>query len=333
MTRRVTILVALAVLAVMGACGGGGGDEMGVVAETQRVEGAGVDVTVTLDRSSASMSDEVEIRVWVRLDGESVRDVQIDVAESEAWTGVRRRSIDEGGEGRGLGVSVTLEPFLPGELETPEITVTPLFGDGEAGEAVVVAPMRVEVASAIEGDPEEAELADVKSVVDPPEGRGVLIAIGAAVVLGGAAVLAIVMLVSRRRGASEQEEVVPPDEAARRALEALRQQRLVESGRIKVFYFELSMILRRYIEGRFGLDAPDRTTEEFLREARGSVALGTGDVEVLERFLDHCDLVKFAKLPVDAAQAEVSLRTVSDFVERTRLIEPSGARPGGGVAS
>ena len=30
------------------------------------------------------------------------------------------------------------------------------------------------------------------------------------------------------------------------------------------FYQELSMILRRYIEGRFGLSAPEQTTEEFL---------------------------------------------------------------------
>jgi hypothetical protein len=95
---------------------------------------------------------------------------------------------------------------------------------------------------------------------------------------------------------------------------------------MKQFYFELSMFLRRYIEDRFGLRAPERTTEEFLREARGRPALGTRDVELLERFLGHCDMVKFAKLEVVREQAESSMETVRGFVDRTT---PEAAGEGG----
>ena len=37
-------------------------------------------------------------------------------------------------------------------------------------------------------------------------------------------------------------------------------------GRIKEFYERISNILRHYIEHRFDLHAPERTTEEFLYE-------------------------------------------------------------------
>ena len=46
-----------------------------------------------------------------------------------------------------------------------------------------------------------------------------------------------------------------------------------EAGRIKEFYQRISDILRHYIENRFGLHAPERTTEEFLVELKPSEVL------------------------------------------------------------
>src|SRR4030095_3841512 len=55
---------------------------------------------------------------------------------------------------------------------------------------------------------------------------------------------------------------VPPDERARRDLAAALRL-LSDPDR---FCTRVSAILRRYLEERFGLNAPDRTTEEFLVE-------------------------------------------------------------------
>ena len=57
---------------------------------------------------------------------------------------------------------------------------------------------------------------------------------------------------------------------------------------------QVSDVLRVYLEERFGLRAPERTTEEFLRDLEGGEALARGHRAELERFLSQCDLVKFA---------------------------------------
>jgi hypothetical protein len=57
----------------------------------------------------------------------------------------------------------------------------------------------------------------------------------------------------------------------------------------------VSGVVRVYLEERFEIHAPDRTTEEFLEEVRYSPKLEAAHKELLEVFLSRCDLVKFAK--------------------------------------
>jgi hypothetical protein len=52
---------------------------------------------------------------------------------------------------------------------------------------------------------------------------------------------------------------------------------------------------RTYLEERFNFRAPERTTEEFLRELGGTDLLVKEQKESLGKFLESCDLVKFAK--------------------------------------
>jgi hypothetical protein len=49
------------------------------------------------------------------------------------------------------------------------------------------------------------------------------------------------------------------------------------------------------LEERFDFHAPERTTEEFLRELAGTKLLLPEQKESLGEFLASCDLVKFAK--------------------------------------
>jgi hypothetical protein len=49
------------------------------------------------------------------------------------------------------------------------------------------------------------------------------------------------------------------------------------------------------LEERFELQAPDRTTEEFLDELRWRPVLSGQQKDLLRDFLVRCDLVKFAK--------------------------------------
>lgn len=63
----------------------------------------------------------------------------------------------------------------------------------------------------------------------------------------------------------------------------------------KPFVIAVSDTARTYLEERFNFRAPERTTEEFLRELAGTDLLVKEQKESLGKFLESCDLVKFAK--------------------------------------
>lgn len=133
----------------------------------------------------------------------------------------------------------------------------------------------------------------------------------------GALVLAICLLGFwlwwRRRGTASGPTGPRPDDVARarlqRALEYLDQP--------KIFVAEVSSTVREYLEARFGLRAPERTTEEFIQELQTNGALATPDRESLERFLGACDLVKFAGVRPGRSELEelhtAAMRVVNEL--------------------
>ena len=69
---------------------------------------------------------------------------------------------------------------------------------------------------------------------------------------------------------------------------------------------------RLYLEERFNLRAPERTTEEFLIELQTSPHLTLDQKQSLGMFLESCDLVKFARFE----PAETTLRQLHDAALR-----------------
>ena len=88
--------------------------------------------------------------------------------------------------------------------------------------------------------------------------------------------------------------VPPPVPAHVRAKEML-EQALALMAHPKPFCTLVSDTIRTYLEERFDFHAPERTTEEFLHELRGTDLLAPEQKESLGKFLESCDLVKFAK--------------------------------------
>jgi len=109
------------------------------------------------------------------------------------------------------------------------------------------------------------------------------------------------------------------------ALARLRQlQKLprVTPEEIDRFFVELSAVVRRYLEDRYEIRAPESTTEEFLERASHAPALAREHRELLVSFLRRADLVKFARsIPGDLEIAE-SVRSAERFLEETREDAP-----------
>ena len=92
---------------------------------------------------------------------------------------------------------------------------------------------------------------------------------------------------------------------------------LIDTAQSRPYAIESSAIIRRYIEGRFSLAAPKRSTEEFLAEAHHSPKLAPGEQALLADFLQCCDLLKFARTFADRGELTRLHQAAISFVKKT----------------
>ncbi len=215
-----------------------------------------------------------------------------------------------------------LEPFLSGTYPIPAFTFE--FYDVNSTEdkkyELATEPIDIEVASLLGEQKAELKIADIEGVVEMPAKASYwwiwalcIVAIAAGVVT---------WFILRRKKTKEIIRIFKPaHEIAYNRLRALVGQKLVEAGKIKEFYEQISDILRHYIEHRFDLHAPERTTEEFLAELPATNVLSEADQERLAEFLTHCDLVKFAKYNPTSEQIQKTFDLVKNFIETTKSEE------------
>lgn len=163
----------------------------------------------------------------------------------------------------------------------------------------------------------EDDIRPAKGMVEIPTEAPVPVALWLAVASG--VVVAVLVWVWWRffRGKKGKR----PEKTALSALEILAAQSGAASA--SAFATDVAGVLRQYIADRFGLAAPRRTTEEFLRDVEYSPILAEGDH--LRGFLKSCDLAKFAGSGLDSAQREDLIRTARAFVMATA--KPDSRKP------
>ncbi len=227
---------------------------------------------------------------------------------------------------------VTLEPFLSGDYTIESLSVRCRARPGADAERsgqppadspgeieIATEPISIRVTSLLDKDRKEQGLNPIKGPVDLPSGPlpwKILLALGGAVLLAGAAFL--VFRRTRAGRAGEAPPAVPAHELAYRELQKLLEQRLVERGEIKPFFSGLSDVLRRYIEQRFGIHAPKRTTEEFLADIRRNAPFPSDQKGPLVDFLQRCDLVKFAEHLPSPAEITGAIEACRAFIDATK---------------
>ena len=116
-----------------------------------------------------------------------------------------------------------------------------------------------------------------------------------------------------RKPAAKPVVAVPPH---RKAKDRLRAAGELMSDPYQ-FCSLVSDVLRTYVEERFNLHAPDRTTEEFMEELRTSQQLHVDHKSLLEDFLSRCDLVKFARMEPTEPELRSLLDSALRFVDET----------------
>ena len=230
-----------------------------------------------------------------------------------------------------------LDTFASGELEIPPLQVgytdrraqAPQNEQPIEGE-LTSEPLLVTVSSVLAGDEQDTDYRDIKEAVDVPIARDwpaywPLAAAGVVIICG--AVLLVVWLARRRRVHAAQPRIIPAHVWALTQLDLLAREELIEQGRFHAFYFRLSDIVRQYIERRFGIMAPERTTEEFLREARRDPSLSDEHKELLRGFLRAADMVKFALHEPSIDESRTAFGAAGGFIRQTAPMAEGQGEP------
>lgn len=187
---------------------------------------------------------------------------------------------------------------------------------GEGGKAAELNAGPIAVVSESVLDKDAKDIKDIK----PPLALAYVPVAPVVWLCVGAAVAALAVFAFRR--IRRKRELAPPPprsahDVAYDELERLRAMDLIAKGRVKEYYVRISDIVRRYIERRFDLKAPDRTTEEFLAEAGASGLLDPRARTLVGDFLMQCDMVKFARYGPTAEEIEGVYAAAKRFVDET----------------
>jgi len=110
----------------------------------------------------------------------------------------------------------------------------------------------------------------------------------------------------------------PAHVIAFRELQALKEKKLWQQGQTKNYYIELTDIIRRYLHGRFAIDATEMTTEEILRSLK-LTDCNHESMIAITRLLRQADLVKFAKAKPIENENEDAYKQAYIFIELTAI--------------
>ena len=165
--------------------------------------------------------------------------------------------------------------------------------------------------------------ADIKAIKQPMDAPFHIIDIWEWLLAAYLLLLAISLLVYwlERRGGKEQQvkpiQINTPYEIAMNRLRELEEQKLWQSGKIKLYYIQLTEIVREYIESRFGIMAMESTTAELINDFQ-QVLIETETKKELKGLLELSDFVKFAKAQPVSSEHEASLKQAYSFLRSTR---------------
>jgi hypothetical protein len=142
----------------------------------------------------------------------------------------------------------------------------------------------------------------------------------------GAILIACLVVRYRRAQRNAPPRPTDPAVAVKDALDELAAARTgMDPAQSRAYAILVSGIVRRYIEARFGIQAPKRSTEEFLVEARQAAPLAGLYGQLLQEFLGCCDFLKFAQATADLPELEKLHAAAVKFVTETRQV----GQPGG----
>lgn len=175
----------------------------------------------------------------------------------------------------------------------------------------------------------QQDIKDIKTIIEVPFSlidwllsNKIPISIGLLIVI--LLILAIVFYRRYKNRPVVEKEVVVPKEAAdlvaTRKLQELFDKKLWQAGHVKMYYSELSFILREYLENRYLVNALELTTDETITLINSNLIAEKETVKKLHNILILADMAKFAKQQPIGAENEEAYKNALLFVSLTKYV-------------
>jgi len=237
--------------------------------------------------------------------------VVIEYAERQAPTPVTTAAIDDGATDETTNDETNNDAATDPNLTaaSPVASIPPA-----EMELLETEPIFIEVGTVVED--ENTQLSNLRAEAPPVEISDPWRYVWIGGIMLGALVIAIIFvrLIARRKDTVQTLDVCTPEEIARDELRKLRASGLAEFD-VKQCYVELTGIVRRYIEAVTAINAPEQTTEEFLRQITVESTFSTETTRRLQYFLEAADLVKFAGQTPREGDVDESFARAEEFIE------------------
>jgi len=285
---------------------------------------ASIEATVRVDKNEITIGDKIKFGICVKYKD----DIAVQFPEFNQQLGVfaiNETGIIEGPKREKDGYSVVERNYVLSSYEIGRQTIPSLKikYKGKHGEGEVATN---EIPIDIKGVLKEGEISgDIKDIL-PPVGVPTSFKRLVPWIYGGLAALVlsgiIYWLIKKRKiGQKRQEQEFvkrTPHEVAYELLERLSKEDLIAKGLIKEYYYRITDIVRHYIEDRFGLLAPERTTEEFLTEMAHANKLDDTHKLLIQEFLERCDMVKYARYGPSKTEIQETYDAAKRLIDETR---------------
>jgi hypothetical protein len=280
-----------------------------------------ISVTTRLSDTAPLAADvlEVEFRVHAPA-GIEVELPRLDALPKDFLISGRRVSgptTDADGR-RAWELRFKLEVLAAGSYELPPLEVRYRATGDEAWQSAQSEPITIEFRSLLGDEPDSATPKPNPGPATMPTRPIPWLLISLLLALATAVALAVWFLVRRLPSPAPPRPRVSAYRKAMSAIDHIAAAGWLERGDLDRFYTELSGVVRRYLEDRFGLRAPERTTEEFLQELLVRPVLTTEHRTALAIFLESCDLVKFARARPTVSEGQAVLAAARELVAATR---------------
>ena len=288
--------------------------------------GAG-QVTSSIDSTAIKIGEELRYRIQVDVDSTSL----VIFSEEQTFQPleiINSYPIDSTKKGGYYKLTKTygLTQFDSGVYTIPKQKI--IIGD----KVFYTDSLKVQV-NPVVVDTTKQKLFDIKPITDVQRTRSNLWAYIALVLL---ALLAVTGLVYwffwRKKPLTEAEKIaaLPPYERAKLALEKLDEDHYFQNEDVKMFYSDLTLILRQYLDEKVYDQSLESTTDELVfrlktLQAANQISLGANTIRNIETILKRADLVKFAKSKPDFELAKLDKGTIGLEIKQVKegLPEPT----------